>query len=316
MPNNTPIIIFPAQDLSPEILQAAQALSPRLHFLSAEAVKNDPSLLEQAEIIYGHFPVAWLERAPRVRWVQSASAGVDKLLQVGAARQVIITNVHIHAEPITEQLFGMLLMLVRRLNVAYRQQVEHQWASIGQPGVLQGMALGVVGAGAIGRRVAELGVAFGMRVLGMRTHAGPLPPFAAMFTPEQKAEMFAQCDVLMLTLPLTPQTVGFIGAQEFVLMKPGTLLFNIGRGRLIDTNALLNALHDGTLGGAGLDVTEPEPLPPDHPLWQEPNVVITPHYAGLHPGYADHAAAVFLDNLRRYLAGEPLRNVVDKDAGY
>ena len=128
-----------------------------------------------------------------------------------------------------------------------------------------------------------------------------------MFTPEQKAEMFAQCDVLMLTLPLTPRTVGFIGAREFALMKPGTLLFNIGRGRLIDTGALLQALHDGTLGGAGLDVTDPEPLPPDHPLWDEPNVIITPHYAGLHPGYAEHAAAVFLDNLRRYLAGEPLQ---------
>ena len=316
MPDNTPIIVLLAQDLPAGMREAAQALSPRLRFVSAEAAKDDPVLLEQAEIIYGHFPPAWLERASRVRWVQVASAGVERLLQAGVARQAVFTNVHIHAEPIAEQLFGMLLMLVRRLHVAYRQQVEHRWAPVGQPGVLPGMTLGVVGAGAIGVRAAELGVAFGMRVLGMRTHAGALPPFAAMFTSAQKAEMFAQCDVLMLTLPLTPRTTGFIGAREFALMKPGTLLCNIGRGRLIDTDALLAALHDGTLGGAGLDVTDPEPLPPDHPLWNEPNVVITPHYAGLHPGYAEHAAAVFLDNLRRYLAGEPLQYVVDKEAGY
>ena len=316
MPENTPIVVLLTQDLPEEMRTAAQALSSRLRFVTMEAVKDNSELLAQVEIVYGHFPPEWLERTPRVRWVQVSSAGVERLLAVSAAHPVMLTNVHIHAEPIAEQLFGMLLMLVRRLHVAYRQQLEQTWSSVGRVGVLSGMTLGVIGAGAIGRRAAELGVAFGMRALGMRTHAGALPPFTAMFTPEQKAEMFPQCDVLMLTLPLTPQTSGFLGPAEFALMKPGTLLFNIGRGRLIETPALLAALHDGTLGGAGLDVTDPEPLPPDHPLWREPEVIITPHYAGLHPGYAEHAAQVFLDNLRCYLAGQPLQNVVDKQAGY
>lgn len=315
MPNDSPIIVLLAQDLPAEIHEEACALSPRLRFISATG-QDDLALLEQAEIIYGHFSPDWLARAPRVRWVQFAAAGVERVLQAGAAPQAVFTNVHIHAEPIAEQLFGMLLMLVRRLHLAYRQQLEHQWALVGQPGVLSGMTLGVLGAGSIGRRTAELGVAFGMRVLGMRTQPGMLPPFAAMFTPEHTAEMFAQCDVVILTLPLTPRTVGFLGAREFAQMKQGTLLCNIGRGRLIETEALLAALHDGTLGGAALDVTDPEPLPHNHPLWDEPNVLITPHNAGLHCGYAEHAAAVFLDNLRRYLAGQPLENVVDKEAGY
>lgn len=295
----------------------AQALSPALHFYTSQQLTERPELIAQMHILYGHMPVAWWLLAKQLKWIQTSYAGVEGLLTPeGIAHPALVTNARIHGETISEHLFAMLLSLFRQLPCAYRQQLEQRWSRIGGIDILAGKTLGIMGTGAIGRRAAEIGKAFNMRVLGLRVHDVELAPFDEIYTTERLHKFLPQCDVVMLTLPLTARTRRIIGAEELALMKPSAVLLNIGRGLLIDTEALVDALTAGRLGGAALDVTDPEPLPAEHPLWTLPNVLITPHVAGSYPGYDIDAAELFLENLRRLLAGEVLVNQVDKVAGY
>ncbi|HEY3378207.1 MAG TPA: D-2-hydroxyacid dehydrogenase [Armatimonadota bacterium] len=307
-------------ELPPDFRAEIAAAVPQVVFLRAEDIAEDPSLLAQVEIVYGGLEREQWAHAPRLCWVQTTWAGVEGLLTPEAqAHPARITNAHIHAEPIAEHLFAMLLALVRALPTAWAQQQDQRWDSgplRHQVRSLQGSTLGLLGLGAIGQRAAAIGHAFGMRVIGLRRRTGAVPGVAQVFTESQKEEMLAQCDVLMNTLPLTPHTLHFIGAAELTVMPRHLLLLNVGRGGTIDTTALVDALQTGEIAGAALDVTDPEPLPPDHPLWRLPQVLITPHYAGQHPDNPRRAAQLFLDNLRRYLADEPLCNVVDKASGY
>ena len=298
-------------------LEQVQELSPALRFYTSQQLSEQPELIAQMHILYGRMPVAWWVLAKQLLWIQTSYAGVEGLLTPeGIAHPALLTNARIHGETISEHLFGMLLSLFRQLTCAYRQQLEQRWSRIGGIDILAGKTLGIVGTGAIGRRAAEIGKAFAMRVLGLRVHDLPLAPFDAIYTTERLHEFLPQCDVVMLTLPLTARTRRIIGAAELAVMKPGAVLLNIGRGQLIDTDTLVDALAAGRLGGAALDVTNPEPLPAEHPLWTLPNVLITPHIAGSYPGYDIDAAELFLANLRRFLAGEELMNLVDKVAGY
>jgi len=304
-------------EAAPSVLDGAPVVAPGAEFVTRETAEADPALLGEIEVSFGFPPAEWLARMPALRWAQASWAGVGGALTPEVlAHRAVYTAAHIHSEPIAEHLFAMLLAFTRKLPTALRQQAEHRWERYSPAVTLPGKTLGLLGVGAIGRRAAELGAAFGMRVLGLRRTGAPAPGVDRMFTPMQKAEMLPLCDVIMNTLPLTPRTEGFLGAAEFALMKPGALLFNIGRGMTIDTAALIEALYSGRLAGAGLDVTDPEPLPPDHPLWDAPNVLITPHNSGGHPDYAERVADLFLANLRRYLAGEALMGVVDKEEGY
>jgi phosphoglycerate dehydrogenase-like enzyme len=158
--------------------------------------------------------------------------------------------------------------------------------------------------------------AFGMKVIGLRRHPEPLPYLDETLHEADRDAALRRADVIVNILPLTPATRHYLGAAQFALMKPAALLINAGRGGTVDTEALLAALRERRLGGAGLDVTDPEPLPPDHSLWAMENVIIAPHYGGSRPGYERHAGEVFVENLRRYVAGAPLLNVIDKEAGY
>ncbi|HEX2950949.1 MAG TPA: D-2-hydroxyacid dehydrogenase [Armatimonadota bacterium] len=311
------ITILLPHNTSEEVIAQVRALALLVRIVDADALSKHPELVEEVDICFGYIRPELLMRARRLRWIQTLGAGVEWLLTPEIkVSPVIITNVHIHGESIAEHLFGMLLMLTRRLHEAYRLQMEERWGPIEGIDLLAGKTLGIIGTGVIGSRTAEVGTAFGMRVLGMRRSGKEQPPYAIMYTPDQKAEMLPQCDVLILAMPLTAETVHFIGAEELALLPPGALILNIGRGKLIDTDALVDALRTGHLGGAGLDVVDPEPLPVGHPLWKMPNVIITPHNAGMYPGYYADAIQIFLKNLRRYLAGEPLINVVDKERGY
>ena len=305
-------------DFPPELRARAEALAPSAEFHGPEELQARPGLLGEIEIIYGHLaPEDW-PRAHRLQWLQSAGAGVDSLLTPDVvAHPARLTNVHIHGEAIAEQLFGMLLALTRGLHVACRQQAQRVWARERiNDQTLSGRTLGVLGLGAVGGRAAELGVAFGMRVLGVRRQARETAGVERVYGPSERMEMLSGCDFVMNTLPLTEETRKFLGREEFAAMPPGALVFNIGRGGTVDTEVLVEALRSGHLGGAGLDVTDPAPLPPEHPLWGMENVILTPHSAGGHRDYAQHVGAVFLENLRRYLAGEPLTSQVDKVAGY
>lgn len=182
---------------------------------------------------------------------------------------------------------------------------------------LAGTTLVLIGVGAIGERTAAMAAALGMRVLGVRRDPTlGAPGVTAMFGPDRLPELLPQADFVVLTVPLTHETQGMIGERELHAMKPTACIVNIGRGGTIREDALITALREGRIAGAGLDVFETEPLPEDSPLWDMDNVIITSHYAGATPHYDARAMAIFVDNLRRYRAGEPLRNVVDKRLGY
>jgi D-2-hydroxyacid dehydrogenase (NADP+) len=306
---------------SPALLEQIRAHAGRVEIVTPAQIEAQPDLLGQVEIAYGWLSGDQIARATNLRWLQTGGAGVEGLLTPPVrASDLILTNARgVGAAPITEHMFGMLLMETRRLAQAWDRQKTHQWNGDGlgdHVGLLWGKTLGVLGVGAIGGHSAEVGKAFGMRVVGLRRGGGPHPAVERMYTPDQRREFLAECDVVMNTLPLTDATRGFLGRDEFAVLKAGAILINTGRGATVDTDALLDALRSGHLGAALLDVTDPEPLPADHPLWTTENVYLTPHYSGSRPDYGERADAIFLDNLRRYLAGEPLVNVVDKGEGY
>lgn len=298
-----------------------RALSERLDVITPRQLDAQPELLAEIEIAYGGLGRDKIPQATRLRWLQTGGAGVNGLMTPEIqGRDLVITNASgIHAEPITEHMFGMLLMVTRRLAQAWDRQKSGHWDGAGlgdRVDMLAGKTLGVLGVGAIGGRSAQVGQAFGMRVLGLRRSGEAHPRVERMYTPADRREFLAECDVVMNSLPLTDKTRGFLGPEEFGVLKPGAIVINTGRGATIQTDALMAALQSGRLGAALLDVTDPEPLPDGHPLWTMENVFITPHYSGSHPGYGARADHIFLENLRRYLAGEPLVNVVDKQEGY
>jgi len=182
---------------------------------------------------------------------------------------------------------------------------------------LAGKTMVLIGVGAIGARTAEVARALGMRVLGVRRHPQlTVPGIEAMYGPGQLLDVLPEADFCVITVPLTPETKGMIGEPELRAMKSTSYIVNIGRGATIQETVLVRALQEGWIAGAGLDVFETEPLPPDSPLWDMDNVIMTAHYAGLTPHYEERAMAIFVDNLKRYRNREPLRNVVDKKLAY
>lgn len=284
-----------------------------------------PEVLSQAEIIVcGHFAREWLPHCHRLRWIQFLGAGIEGSLSPELlTSDIILTNASgVHAVPIAEHVFGILLMFARELHRCVRQQMRAEWNRDGfreQVRELHGATLGVVGLGAIGTAVAERGKAFGMRVIATRRNPQQKAKCVdLLLSSAQLPDLLRESEYVVLCVPLTPETRGLIGERELRLMRRDAVLVNIARGRVIDQSALIRALQEGWIAGAGLDVFDPEPLPADSPLWQMPNVIITPHVSGVTPHYGDRAAQIFLHNLHAYLAGDlaAMTNVVDKQAGY
>ena len=297
-----------------------RAAAPGARIVREPELAADPCLVHEIEICYPRLPSALWKDARKLQWLQSSYAGMDPLLALPEARQhtAVFTNVHIHADCIAEHLWGMTLMLTRNLHKSLRAQDSGKWeTAIVSEGLetLAGRTLCIAGLGVIGAHCAALGRAFGMRVIGISRHAHPVPSADEVVGPENRRDAFARSRIIMLILPETPDTKGFVDKAELDVMQ-GAFLLNAGRGSSIVTDQLVGALQDGRVRGAGLDVTEPEPLPNGHPLWSMPNVIITPHYGGVHPGYGEEAFSVFCSNLERWVRGQPLQNVVDKTAGY
>jgi phosphoglycerate dehydrogenase-like enzyme len=325
-----------------ELLDQLRAVSPRLSV--AQQTCRDTAAVGAAltahpdtEVLYTfNVPGNALEVAPQLRWIQLHSAGVDHLLDspLMGSDVAITTSSGIHATPIAE--YVMASMLAHRWRVPFwtHCQREARWPSgrwdlYARP-ELRDSTLGILGYGSIGREVGRMGRAFGMRVLALRS--SPLrpgndysPPGTGdpegaiperIYTPGELHEMLAECDYVVVALPLTLHTRHLIGAAELRAMKPGAYLVNIARGEIVDEEALVRALEEGQIAGTGLDVFEQEPLPPDSPLWGLDNALISPHVAGFTPRYDERAATLFAENLARYLAGQPLLNLVDKSKGY
>ena len=261
----------------------------------------------------------------RLRWVQASAAGTGHILSDEfVASPIVLTSARgIRAHAIAEHVILMAFALARQLPLLLRRQVERVWAldeleATGAVRTLSGRQLGIVGLGSIGTEVARLAAPLGMRVVAVRRRADEPRPdgVSDVLPPERLTELLAGSDVIVLSAALTPRTRMLLNRDALAHVKPGALLINIGRGRLIDDDAVIEALRAGRLGGAALDVFTREPLDPASPYWDLPNVIVTPHVSGAMEDYWTPLVALFAENLRRFQDGEPLLNVVDKDAGY
>lgn len=287
----------------------------------AAARKELDALLAEAEVIYGfRLPENVIARAPKLKWFQAMAAGVDRYLDDQFRRSsVMLTGVSgIHATPIGEFVLGLMLMFAKQAPLAFQQKQRQLWKPY-PPKVLRSRTVGIVGLGNIGREVARLAKAFGMSVVATRRSARRSQHARyvdRLFAPGQLGQLLAESDFVVLTLPLTRETHKIIGEAELRSMKPTAYLINIARGNLVDEEALVRALEEKRIAGAGLDVFATEPLPADSRLWGFPNAIISPHIAGGMEDYMERATAVFAENLRRYLSGKRLINVVDKEIGY
>jgi len=254
---------------------------------------------------------------PNLRWIHTISAGVDHVLFPALAESdAVLTNASgVFNVPIAETVLAYMLAVVKRLPEMLEQQRSHRWHTLGLR-ELRGLTVGIVGLGSIGSEVARLCRAFGMRVLGLRRHPGPHEHADEVLPPDRLHDLLARSDFVVIACPLTEETRGLIGPAELAAMKPDGWLINIARGAIVDEEALIEALQERSIGGACLDALAEEPLPEDSPLWDLPNVIITPHNSWSSPHLQERQIELFLENLRRYVAGEPLLNIVDKRMGY
>ena len=291
--------------------------SDAVRYVFCESEEDIARNVESADVILGsiQFPTAHLSRAKRLRWIQVTGAGVDGFLagtEIPAG--ILLTRADLSfGEQIAEYVIGHLLARTQRLRTVYALQRERRWEPL-TVGFLRGRTLGVAGAGSIGSAVADRARAFGMRTAGLTRSGSTRSAFDASYGADQRNAFLADLDVLVLCLPLTPETRGWIGRAELAAMKPSAILVNVSRGAIVDERALIDALREGSIGGAILDVFETEPLPAESPLWALDNVTVTSHHAGLN--VPDEMIDFFLENLARFQAARPLKGLVDRERGY
>ena len=283
----------------------------------AEAV----TLAGEVEVIMGHFPTAVCAAAPNLRWIQSFSAGMDKFLfpEIIARDEVAISNVAgLYAPQGGEHAWAMLLALARGIDQAVRQNDQRKWAG-GSTVELTGLTLGVVGMGGFGIEMVKRAAGYDMEIIAIDPVRRDPPPGVSELVDNSRENLHSllrRSDVVMLACPKTKETYHLIGAEELTLMREHAYLINVTRGGIIDEDALCQALAAGQIAGAGLDVTEIEPLPADSPLWDAPNIILTPHRAGASQHRPRKVYEFFLAQLERYLKGEAVLNIVDKKKGY
>lgn len=304
-------------------LESLRAVAPGVELLPAESPEQAEKLASRADAVLGFCTPGLVAKGSTVRWVQSFNAGVERCVDAPAFRDgsVLLTNMQRASGPvIAEHVIAMVMALSRGLPQYVRQQDAKVWErGPARQGlrIVKGQTMLVVGLGGIGAGVAERAHALGMKVIGVRASGRTGPEFVSEvgLTSDLPA-LLPRADVVVDTLPLTADTHNLFDARAFAAMKRGAYFVNVGRGGTVVTADLVDALRNGTLGGAALDVTEPEPLPPDHPLWTAPNVIITPHTSNSWGGQAGVALGVARENLRRYVAGERMLSVVEAGRGY
>jgi len=284
---------------------------PRKEKPSAEQLARTEALMA-----YG-VPPGVLPAMPQLRWVQAMTAGVEGWVALpDFPQQVTLTCARgTHRESMPENIIGALFYVAKPYAAAVESQKQRRWVpTIAQP--LTEMTLGILGLGAIGQDVARIAAVLGMRVIGTRRHPEPMDDVAEVFPPERTPEVLAQSDFVLLLLPATRETDNFINAERLAMMKPSAWLLNFGRGHLIKDDDLIAAVKAKRIAGAVLDVYRQEPLPAEHPFWGTEGIIVLPHIGGPHPQRNQIVARLFVENLRRFLDGEPLKEVVDRSAGY
>jgi phosphoglycerate dehydrogenase-like enzyme len=282
--------------------------------------KQQPSDAQRAEshvLLAANVPAGLLPTMPNLRWAQALTAGVEGWLALpDLPTSLTLTCARgTHRESMPENILGALFHIAKPFAAIAEDQKKSLWDQrIATP--LNGKTLGILGLGAIGQEVARLATALGMRVIGTKRRPAPMPDVVEVLPAERTAEILAQSDYVLLLLPATPETDNFINAERLGQMKKSAWLLNFGRGHLINDDDLIEAVTAKRIGGAVLDVFRQEPLPKKHKFWTTEGIVVLPHIGGPHPDRDSIVARLFVENLRRFLDGQPLREVVDRAAGY
>jgi phosphoglycerate dehydrogenase-like enzyme len=301
-------------------LRAAQTvgLARAVDLVTAKLSADPPDeALARADALLAWRPPARLrERAPRLRWIQSLTGGVEQWLAIELPTGIVLTCARgTHRLQMPENILGALFLVAKQLGPIVLDQRERRWRRRINP-TLAGTTLGILGVGAIGAELARKAAALEMRVIGTKRDGAPVPHVERVFRPEQTDEVLAQADYLVLLLPSIDETRGIMNARAFGRMKPTAHLLNFGRGDLVVDDDLVQAVRERRIAGAVLDVFTTEPLPAEHPFWTTEGIVVLPHVGGLHPQRDDLVAELWVDNLAAFLAGRPLRAVVDAARGY
>lgn len=310
-------VLITYDDLEEKHLKQIRQVSDKLEvkFVDGDEI---PKSEEDSEILYG-----WPEREQfnslkNLEWIQVPSAGVDGLLFPELVESdVVLTNTSgMHRTPMSEMSITMILMLAKKMNKFMQSQHRGEW-NRGTPEELKGKQAGILGLGEVGMETAWKAYRLGMNVTGLKKSKIKRPSYIdEILEPEDLEHLLGRSDYLVITLPLTDETHHMIGERELKLLGPDSYLINVGRGAVVDNEALLEGLKKDWIAGAGLDVLEKEPLPEDSKFWDLDNVIITPHISGGIQNYQEKATEIFCDNLKSYLKGEKLKNKVNKKAGY
>lgn len=309
-------------DLGPGPMAYLREQFPEFEFLSyPRNAKVPDEVLARAEVLMNYGDKSQIAPAKNVRYIHTISAGIDGYIDEvdrchGSALPVT-NGAGVYSDAVGEHVIALLLAVVHGIVPSMRNMAEKQWPAIPMLGNVNGKTIAVLGTGDIGNNAARICAAMGARVLGFKLHAcEPFPPYSEIYTGDDGLDdLLPQADAVLVCLPGSPFTKDMLDARRIGLMKAGSVLVNIGRGSIVNTEALMEALRSGRIAAAGLDVTDPEPLPPDHPLWDCPNLLITPHISGLGASKQKHAEW-FAENLRAYLEGRPQPGAVNREMKY
>jgi phosphoglycerate dehydrogenase-like enzyme len=329
------IVVHPA--VEPDRLNALRAAAPAAEWVNAADAETALAAMPGADAFLGKITPELLAASDRLRWVQSFTASLEHyIFPELVAHRCVLTNARgLFGDVIADQVMGYILCFARNLHLYVRRQVEHRYEPVGGesarvsfasgPGIvnamdrgtifLPGATLGIIGFGAIGSEIARRASAFGMRVRAVDRHPERKTTAEGVESVEGLdglGALLSWSDFAVIAAPHTPETAGLFNAATLAHLRPSSYLINVGRGAIVVLDDLVNALYAGRLAGAALDVFEIEPLPADHPLWDFPNAIVTPHTAGYSPVIAARHLATLVENVRRFAAGEPLNHVVDK----
>lgn len=325
--------------LTEESKRLIKSVSPRINLLDTSHLWDAPrkvtspqapldfsspdfeAILGEAEIIFGFRPPKNVtKRAPRLKWIQGMLAGVDFWLDEPIVQSpIIVTNMRgLYTVPVAETALEMILLFAKHAPVFERQKLERKWQRV-TPEVMRGKTIGIVGLGTIGKELARMVKVLGVRVIATRRKtrkAGRGHNVDLLLPAAHLPQLLEESDYVVLTLPATPETNKIIGEKALKAMKPTAVLINVGRGETVDDEALIKALKENKIGGAALDTFITEPLPPNSEYWELPNVFISPHISGVINYQERGATEIFCDNLKRYIEGKKLRNIINKKLGY
>jgi len=311
-------VLINYEGLSERFIQQIRGVSDRIEVVTPSSREEALIAVEDAEIVFGEIDREMFLAAKSLRWIQVKSAGVDKYLFPELLKSpVLLTSTSgIHRKPISEMIMAMILALAKKIHIFMQFKDKAVWKKL-MPEELSDKTLGLLGLGSVGMETAWKAKCFDMRVLALKRKPIRRPTYVdEILGLEDLDYLLNESDFLVVTVPLTAETYHMIGEGKLRKMKPSAYLINISRGAVVDNETLIKALRERWIAGAALDVFEKEPLPEDSEFWGLENVIITPHVSGRSPHYDERAVKIFCANLRRYLEGKPLINLVDKEAGY